>query len=294
MSLMPARSAIERRNWTSRYEATSPDWRSRSTSATVLRPEARAASASWTAVTVVPTPPLAPATVTTVPPGPGGRRFAAALAADGGARPRPSWAAAWTRAGQLLVARAVARRRRGRRSPWRRRDSAGPASAVTRTTPTAGKRRAISRISSSAGTGPMRSWTRTTSGSSSRDSAASRARVSSSWVESATGGDRLGVGQLAEQGDEGAGGVGVADGRQDADRHRRHLLTCPPVEGVGTVRPGPGGVAAGGDQREPDVLGEGLGVGDALGVLGVEREGDRHGLALPARLSRSCRPVRGR
>lgn len=47
----------------------SPAWRSRSTRAT-LRPDVWAARAICTAATVVPTPPFAPLTVMTVPPGP--------------------------------------------------------------------------------------------------------------------------------------------------------------------------------------------------------------------------------
>src|SRR5690606_31827180 len=155
---------------------------------------------------------------------------------------------------------------------WKR---PGLASEVTRMTPTAGKRRATSRISSSAGTGPIRSCTTTTSGSSSTDSAARRARVSTSWVESATG------------------ATGSASGSWLSSVVRERTASASPTAGrilVGMrlslvlrefVRPvllGHGGVAAGGDQREADPLGERLGVGDALGVDGGQGEGDRDGV----------------
>src|SRR4051812_3114492 len=50
------------------------------------------------------------------------------------------------------------------------------------------------------------------------------------------------------------------------------------VEGVCAVAGWDGGGGAAGDEGEPDVFGERLGVRDALGVGGVEREGDGDGL----------------
>src|SRR6478735_3202966 len=151
--------------------------------------------------------------------------------------------------------------------------SPGLASAVIRTTPTAGNLRETSRISSSAGTGPIRSWTSTTSGSSSMASPARRARVSMSCVESPTGaaGSASGswlsrvVTDLAASGSPTAG---------------RILVVIPSslvlVERVGPVAGADDAVTARGDQRETHVLGERLGVGHSLRVERVEREGDRH------------------
>lgn len=128
--------------------------------------------------------PLAPLTVTTVPPEP-----------PGASPPWPRWrrtsvdhwATACTRPASSSYDSGSATRPRAPES-MAAANRPGLASVVTRMTPTAGKRRAISRISSNAGAGPMRSWTTSTSGSSSTASAASRARASTSWVESVTGG----------------------------------------------------------------------------------------------------------
>src|SRR6478752_4725835 len=146
----------------------------------------------------------------------------------------------------------------------------------------AGKRSETSRISSSAGTGPIRSWTSTTSGRSSSDSPARRARVSMSWVESVTGaaGSASGswlsrvVTDLAASTSPTAGRILVVI--------RSSLVL---VERVGAVARTDGAVAAGGQEGEAYVLREGLGVGDALGVERVEREGDRDGLGAHVRLA---------
>lgn len=150
-------------------------------------------------------------------------------------------------------------------------------SVVTRMTPTAGKRRATSRTSSSAGTGPMRSWTITTSGSSSTDSADRRARVSTSCVESVTGvtGSASGswlsrvVRERTASASPTAGRILVGMGGG---------LSLVRGEFVRTVLFGDRGGSAGRHQGEPDAFGERLGVRDALGVEGRQREGDRDGV----------------